>query len=56
LIFGKINSSEKLLISFVNSVEDLPPYDDYDMSNRTYRYFDGDYLFPFRFGLSYSRI
>jgi beta-glucosidase len=36
------------------SVDDLPAFDDYDMSNRTYRYHKGPVLYPFGFGLSYS--
>jgi beta-glucosidase len=35
-------------------VKDLPPFEDYDMSNRTYRYYKGPVLYPFGFGLSYS--
>ena len=56
IIFGKINPSGKLPVTFVKTIDDLPPYEDYDMSNRTYRYFKGDPLYPFGFGLSYSQI
>ena len=56
LLFGKINPSGRLPVSFVKSIDDLPPFEDYDMSNRTYRYFDGVMLYPFGFGLSYSDI
>lgn len=56
MIFGKINPSGKLPVSFVKSIKDLPPYEDYDMSNRTYRYFDGEYLYPFGFGLNYGKV
>ena len=41
-------------MTFYRSVNDLPPFDDYAMKGRTYRYFDGQPLYPFGFGLSYS--
>lgn len=53
-IFGKSVPSGKLPVTFPMSVEDLPPYEDYSMENRTYRYMEKDPLFPFGFGLSYS--
>lgn len=54
VIFGKTNPSGKLPVTFVKSIDDLPPYEDYDMTNRTYRYMEVDPLFPFGFGLSYT--
>src|SRR5438445_12081708 len=41
--------------SFYKSVDQLPPFTDYSMQGRTYRYFKGEPLFPFGFGLSYTR-
>jgi beta-glucosidase len=43
-----------LPVTFYRSTADLPPIDDYDMRNRTYRYFTGDPLYAFGFGLSYT--
>lgn len=54
VLFGKVNPSGKLPITFYKSVKDLPDFLDYTMKNRTYRYFKGDVLFPFGHGLSYT--
>jgi beta-glucosidase len=51
---GTNNPSGRLPITFYRSVHDLPAFDDYSMANRTYRYFRGEPLYPFGFGLSYS--
>lgn len=45
----------RLPVTFYDSVDRLPPFDDYAMEGRTYRYFRGDPLFPFGHGLSYAR-
>ncbi len=54
LLFGEISPSGRLPVTFYNDVNDLPPYDDYSMDGPTYRYFTGDVLYPFCYGLSYS--
>ncbi len=54
ILFGKVNPSGRLPVTFYKSVEDLPPFDDYSMEGRTYKYFKGEPLFPFGFGLSYT--
>lgn len=55
VLFGKVSPSGKLPITFYQSVKDLPAYDDYRMAGRTYRYFGGEPLYPFGFGLSYAK-
>jgi len=55
IIFGDENPSGRLPVSFYKSTDDLPPFDDYNMAGRTYRFFEGETLFPFGHGLSYSR-
>ena len=54
VLFGDYNPSGKLPITFYKSTNDLPDFLDYKMNNRTYRYFTGEPLFPFGFGLSYT--
>jgi beta-glucosidase len=51
---GDSNPAGRLPVTFYRSVEQLPPFTDYAMKGRTYRYFRGDALYPFGFGLSYS--
>jgi beta-glucosidase len=55
ILFGKANPSGKLPVTIYKSVEDLPPFDDYSMNGRTYKFFEGEPLFPFGYGLSYTR-
>ena len=55
VLFGDYNPSGRLPVTFYKSDADLPSFDDYSMANRTYRYFKGDALYPFGFGLSYTR-
>ena len=55
ILFGRANPSGRLPITFYTSTEDLPPFEDYRMAGRTYRYFTGRALYPFGHGLSYTR-
>jgi beta-glucosidase len=55
VLFGDTNPSGRLPVTFYNATADLPAFDDYSMSNRTYRYFNGTPLFGFGHGLSYTR-
>ena len=54
ILFGDYNPSGRLPITFYKTVNDLPDFEDYSMDNRTYRYFKGEPLYPFGFGLSYT--
>jgi beta-glucosidase len=54
IIFGEVNPSGKLPLTFPRSTDQLPPYEDYAMKGRTYRYMEEAPLFPFGFGLSYT--
>jgi len=51
---GVNNPAGRLPVTFYEGVEQLPPFTDYAMKGRTYRYFKGEPLFPFGFGSSYS--
>ncbi|MGD9101663.1 MAG: glycoside hydrolase family 3 C-terminal domain-containing protein, partial [Anaerolineae bacterium] len=54
VLFGDYNPAGRLPVTFYRSVDDLPPFDDYAMEGRTYRFFRGEPLFPFGHGLSYT--
>ncbi|MDX1939743.1 MAG: glycoside hydrolase family 3 N-terminal domain-containing protein [Saprospiraceae bacterium] len=55
VIFGKAAPSGRLPITFPKSFDQLPPYEDYSMKGRTYRYMEAEPLYPFGFGLSYTK-
>jgi len=54
ILFGDYNPSGRLPLTFYKNDSDLPDFSDYDMDNRTYRYFKGTPQYAFGFGLSYT--
>lgn len=56
IIFGNVSPSAKLPITFPKSIEQLPPFNDYSMKGRTYKYMTEVPLYPFGFGLSYAKL
>lgn len=54
VLFGDYNPAGRLPVTFYKTTEQLPDFEDYNMQGRTYRYFKGEALFPFGYGLSYT--
>lgn len=54
VLFGDYNPAGRLPVTFYKSDKDLPGFSDYSMDGRTYRYFKGEALYPFGYGLSYT--
>ncbi len=56
VLLGELSPSGKLPVTFYNSTEELPAFEDYSMKGRTYRYFQGKPLYPFGYGLTYGDV
>ena len=56
ILFGRVSPSGRLPVTFYRGDDDLPPFEDYAMENRTYRFFKGTPLYPFGHGLSYGDV
>ena len=56
ILFGKCSPSGKLPVTFYKDTKNLPEFTDYSMKNRTYRYMEDEALYPFGYGLTYSRV
>ena len=56
ILFGDCSPSGKLPVTFYRSLEGLPDFEDYSMKGRTYRYMEGEALYPFGYGLSYGDV
>jgi len=56
ILFGSVSPSGRLPVTFYKSVDDLPEFSDYSMENRTYKFYKGEPVFEFGYGLFYSEI
>lgn len=56
ILFGKCSPSGKLPVTFYKDTKNLPEFTDYSMKNRTYRYMEDEALYPFGYGLTYSKV
>lgn len=54
VLFGNYNPSGRLPVTFYKSINDIPPFDSYEMKGKTYRYCEKPVLYPFGYGLSYT--
>jgi len=55
VLFGDYNPAGRLPVTFYKSISDIPPFEDYNMAGKTYRYFRGEPLYAFGYGLTYTR-
>ena len=56
ILFGRCSPSGKLPVTFYKNLDELPPFEDYSMKNRTYRYMRTEALYPFGYGLTYGTV
>ncbi|MDE7247340.1 MAG: glycoside hydrolase family 3 C-terminal domain-containing protein [Lachnospiraceae bacterium] len=56
ILFGDCSPSGKLPVTFYRSLDELPDFEDYSMKGRTYRYMEGEALYPFGYGLTYGDV